>query len=190
MKRFIRSFLFKVFPAVIVVSAVVTFAKPQIEEMLPKIKDKIPSTEVEIAVSEDIVLERATVKRVIDGDTIIVDTDNEKDMRIRFIGIDTPESVHPDDSKNTEEGVKASAYTQKLIPEGTELFLERDKSDTDRYDRYLRYLWLTDDIETNPSTEFIRENMVNGILLDKGIADIATFKPDTKYVDVFKELSK
>lgn len=190
MRGLFKSILFKSFSAVIVLAVVVSVAKPQIEEMLPKFKDKLPSTEIESIIAEGVELERATVKRVIDGDTIIVDTDKEKDMRIRFIGVDTPESVHPDENKNTVEGIKASEYTQKLIPEGTELFLERDKSNKDQYDRYLRYIWLTGDVDANPDLEFVRDNMVNGILLSNGVADIATFEPDTKYVDIFKKLSR
>ena len=45
-----------------------------------------------------------TLKRVVDGDTIIVTNQAGSDLRVRLIGIDTPESVHPDANKNTAEG--------------------------------------------------------------------------------------
>ena len=47
------------------------------------------------------------VVRVIDGDTIVVNY-NGNEEKVRMIGVDTPESVHPDSSKNTEAGVSAS----------------------------------------------------------------------------------
>lgn len=135
-------------------------------------------------------LEKATVDRVIDGDTLIATNEEGTEMHIRFIGIDTPESVHPDESKNTEDGIYASEFTTALLPAGKTIYLEKDVSDIDKYDRYLRYIWLKEDIETNPNIETVKEFMVNGILLDQEWAEIATFKPDVKYVDIFKELAK
>ena len=51
---------------------------------------------------------------VVDGDTIIVDTDDEK-TKVRMIGIDTPESVHNNESLNCEFGKSASEYTKSLL---------------------------------------------------------------------------
>ncbi len=188
-------YLKRLLSGIILVGAI--FTAPFI---IPKTQDQQPESEIidDVEIVEessyscslkDIELEEAIVQRVIDGDTIIADTDNEKDMRIRFIGIDTPESVHPDESKNTEEGVRASEFTEELIPAGTTIYLEKDISDTDPYDRYLRYIWLTDDIPIEYDIGFMRENMVNALLVDEGVADVATYEPDVKYVEIFEALA-
>lgn len=49
-------------------------------------------------------LESVILKRVVDGDTLIATNSNNEDLRIRLIGVDTPESVHPDKDRNTQEG--------------------------------------------------------------------------------------
>ncbi len=81
--------------------------------------------------------------RVVDGDTIIVEIDGKKE-RIRLIGVDTPETVHP--KKPVEHyGKEASAFTRKLT-EGEVVRLEYD-DDTQRRDRYgrlLAYVYLPD----------------------------------------------
>jgi hypothetical protein len=53
------------------------------------------------------------IKQVVDGDTI--KTDNDK-LRVGFI--DTAESVHPDEAKNTAEGKLASEFAQTMLPTG------------------------------------------------------------------------
>lgn len=211
-----KSLLRILLPATFAIGAVIAapFISPKIQHLLPGPDTKVPDnveivqdieetpTDVEehvdrpeeseqgskIELSSDIFLQEATVKRIIDGDTLIADTKEQKDMRIRFIGIDTPESVHPDESKNTKEGIYASEFTESLIPEGTVLYLENDISDTDQYGRYLRYIWLTDELPEELTIEFVKENMLNALLIDEGIADVTTFKPDTKYVEIFKAL--
>lgn len=51
------------------------------------------------------------VVRVVDGDTVILNIDGNK-TRVRLIGIDTPESVAKDKSRNVKEGKVASDYTK------------------------------------------------------------------------------
>ena len=78
------------------------------------------------------------VKRVVDGDTFIL-ANNE---RVRLIGINTPETVHP--SKPVEYfGKEASAFTKKMI-EGKKIMLEYDVQKKDRYGRILAYVYLKD----------------------------------------------
>ncbi|MBO4396448.1 MAG: hypothetical protein J5819_08905, partial [Eubacterium sp.] len=48
---------------------------------------------------------KVTVDRVVDGDTFVYYAGSEQ-IRVRMIGVDTPESVHPDESRNTEWGKK------------------------------------------------------------------------------------
>ncbi len=74
------------------------------------------------------------VKRVIDGDTIELSTG----QRVRYLGVDTPETVHPD--KPIEcYGPEASAANRTLV-EGKRVQLETDISDRDKYGRLLRYV--------------------------------------------------
>ncbi len=76
--------------------------------------------------------------RVVDGDTIVLDG-NEK---VRLIGVDTPETVHP--SKSVEHfGKEASAFTKRIV-EGKRVRLEYDWQKIDKYGRTLAYVYLED----------------------------------------------
>ena len=88
------------------------------------------------------------VERVVDGDTIIV----EGVGRVRLIGVDTPETVHP--NRPVEFfGKEASAFTKRLL-EGKRVRLEYDQERTDRYGRTLAYVYLADGTFVN--AEIIR----------------------------------
>lgn len=115
------------------------------------------------------------VVRVVDGDTIVVDL-NEKQEKVRFLLIDTPESVHRDASKNTEFGKIASDFTKNLL-ENQKVSLEFDVAERDRYGRLLAYVYLDDE-------------MINETLLKEGMAKVTVFQPNVKYVDRFRELEK
>ena len=80
------------------------------------------------------------VVRVVDGDTVIVDMQGEE-KRVRLIGVDCPESVHPDKERNVPYGKIASAFTRSQL-EGRYVVLTADVSDTDQYGRLLRYVYL------------------------------------------------
>jgi micrococcal nuclease len=86
----------------------------------------------------------AVVDRVVDGDTIVVRVQGERE-RIRLIGVDTPETVHPGAPVDCF-GPEASDETTGLLPVGSIVWLESDASqgDADRYDRLLRYVWAPD----------------------------------------------
>ena len=115
------------------------------------------------------------VVRVVDGDTIVVKY-NGVDEKVRLIGIDTPESVHSDESKNTKEGVMVSDYTKKMLTD-KKVGLEFDVSKRDKYGRLLAYVYLDGE-------------MYNKILLKEGYARVATYPPNVKYVDEFVKLQK
>ena len=118
--------------------------------------------------------ERARVTRVIDGDTIVV-LIGGTEYRVRYIGIDTPETVHPTRPVQPY-GPEASEFNKKLV-DGETVFLERDVSQTDEYGRLLRYVWLGDEL-------------VNAVLVREGYAQVATYPPDVKYQHVFLELQR
>lgn len=108
------------------------------------------------------------VIKVIDGDTIKL----ENGGVVRYIGIDTPETVHP--SKPVQcFGEEASKKNKELV-EGKEVRLEKDISDTDKYDRLLRYVYIGD-------------TFVNDYLVRNGYAHSSSYPPDVKYQDQFNQ---
>lgn len=130
--------------------------------------------------------EEATVVKVVDGDTIHVEINGEK-KKVRLILVDTPETKHP--RKPVEfYGKEASAYTTHEL-DGKTVYLEKDVSDTDRYGRLLRYVWL-DIPEGKDLEKDLREKCFNAKLLLQGYANLYTFPPDVKYVDYFRFFEK
>ncbi|MDU0893638.1 MAG: thermonuclease family protein [Anaerococcus sp.] len=134
------------------------------------------------------IFEVATITDVTDGDTVTVGIYGTG-YKTRLIGVDTPETVHP--SKPVEfMGKEASDFTKEQLQD-KKIWLEKDVSDTDRYDRLLRYIWIEEpsDIE-NPTYEDVRDKMFNGILVRDGYANISTFPPDVKYQDYFARIEQ
>lgn len=115
------------------------------------------------------------VVRVVDGDTIVIDY-NGTGEKVRLIGIDTPESVHPDADKNTKWGNTASDYTKYMLS-GKYVGVEFDVEQTDKYGRLLAYVYLDG-------------KMYNKTLLENGFAKVSTYPPNVKYVDEFVQLQK
>jgi len=103
------------------------------------------------------------ISRVIDGDTIEL----EGGARVRFIGVDTPEVV---DSRTAVQcfGPEASAYTKQLLAGGF-VVLKKDITDTDKYGRLLRYVYLPDG------------TFVNLKLVADGYAYASTYPPDVAH---------
>jgi len=119
--------------------------------------------------------------RVVDGDTIIVKYNGEK-TRVRLIGINSPESVHEDESKNTQEGRDASAFLKEYLADTDKVWLEFDVEQKDQYERVLAYVWLS------PEGINIEEDMLNGIIVKEGYADARSYKPNVKYQEALEEL--
>ncbi len=121
----------------------------------------------------DAVEANATVVRVVDGDTLVVDIGGV-DERLRLIGINTPESV----DRNRPVmcfGKEASAHLAELVPPGTAIRIERDVEARDRYDRLLGYVSRASD------GDFVNLRMVTD-----GFADQYTFPPNVEHVDTFR----
>jgi len=106
-----------------------------------------------------------TVTRVIDGDTIVIDSG----QRVRYIGIDTPE-VYPEREAYGMESWQAN----RGLVEGKEVRLERDVSETDKYGRLLRYV-------------YVHGVLVNAELVRLGLAEARGYPPDTKYQDLLEQ---
>lgn len=119
-------------------------------------------------------LTEALVTRVVDGDTIDVLIEGEE-FRVRYIGIDTPETVDPRRPVGCF-GVEASQRNHDLVDEMT-VGLEKDVSETDRFGRLLRYVWLDD-------------QMVNAALVAGGYATASAYPPDVAYSDMFLDLQR
>jgi len=115
----------------------------------------------------------ATVLRVVDGDTIEVEIEGET-HKVRYIGIDTPETVDPRRPVGCF-GEEASAANKALV-EGLTVGLEGDVSDTDIFGRLLRYVWLND------------SEMVNAILVREGYAQSSAYPPDVRHQELFDGL--
>lgn len=123
------------------------------------------------------------VARVVDGDTAIIRVNGE-DRRVRFLGVDTPETVHP--TKGVQPyGKEASNFTKESLT-GRNVWLEYDKSPTDRYNRHLAYIWLSRPTQINEAT--IRREMFNAKLLADGYAKVTIIKPNNRYEKLFKEI--
>jgi len=137
---------------------------------------KKPTKAVETRIADG---DTAVVTRIVDGDTIVVacrvdgDTIQEK---VRFIGVDAPESVHPDASRNTALGKMASDFTKKHLLNKV-IRIEFDVSKRDQYGRLLAYVWSGD-------------TMFNEFLVEHGYAKVATFPPNVKYVERFTSAQK
>jgi micrococcal nuclease len=125
-------------------------------------------------------LEAATVARVVDGDTFEL-TDGRK---VRLIGVNTPEST----TRTELYGKEASNYTSSKLA-GKTVWLQKDVSETDRYGRLLRIVWLqipTDDMNESE----IRTKMFNADLVLNGYAEPSTYPPDVKYADYFRKFAR
>ena len=86
---------------------------------------------------------RATVTKVIDGDTIVVRIGGQEE-HVRLLGIDTPET-HKPDSPVECFGPEAASRLGVLLPKGTVVRLVRDVEARDRYDRLLAYVYRDQD---------------------------------------------
>lgn len=130
----------------------------------------------------------ATIERVVDGDTIIV-TKEGKSVKVRMIGVNTPESVHSDASKNTPEGKKASNYTKSRLEKGQIVYLEYDTEPQDIYGRDLAYVWTTNRCVTNSFSDFCRFNY-GAELLQNTYCEAVYYEPNGKYRDWYEQLEQ
>jgi len=139
--------------------------------LIPPLPASADTPQPELALTE------GKVSRVVDGDTLDVVVGGQT-YKVRIIGVDTPETVDPN-SPVMCYGKEASAETQRLVDmAGGKVLLEKDVSETDRYGRLLRYVWLE-----HPDGR----RMLNLELVKGGYAQVSTFPPDVKYVELFTQ---
>ena len=111
------------------------------------------------------------ITKVIDGDTVEL----ENGQRVRYIGIDTPETKDP----NRPVGCYGEEAYQKnkSLVEGKRVRLEKDVSETDKYGRLLRYVYIGD-------------QFINELLVKEGFANASSYPPDIKHQELFKKAEK
>ena len=132
---------------------------------------------------------KAKIERVVDGDTAIIsfvfdDGSKYSKERVRFLGVNTPETVHP--NKPVEfYGKEASNFTKSELTDKT-VWLQTDVEVKDRYGRMLAYVWLKEPSKKDLDDEAaIRENMFNAKLLLDGYAQLMTVQPNSRYSNLF-----
>lgn len=115
----------------------------------------------------------ARVVRVVDGDTIVAHVDGE-DEYVRYIGVDTPETVKPDTPVQCY-GPPASDENHRLV-EGQTVRLTFDREVRDDYGRLLAYVHLG-------------ERFVNAELVRRGYARTLAIEPNTSHAGEFQRLA-
>ncbi len=195
-KKF-RKFLIPIISCVILYSLFFYYKKIDIEnrtEGLKKeniiIEEKTDSKSSEnkdsaVTENEELLYEVAILKKVIDGDTIEIKKDGVI-KKVRLLMIDAPESVHQNSSKNGEFGKKASEFLKNYLNESLnkEIYLVKDISDVDKYNRLLRYVYVK-----KPSGDLKKSYLetANAHMLEEGYANFVTYPPD---ISLSKELLK
>jgi endonuclease YncB( thermonuclease family) len=124
-----------------------------------------PSVPITVVVSTPAGGDTAIVTRVIDGDTIDV-TINGQPFTVRYVGINTPER----DEVCYSEARNANA----ALVQGQTVRLVRDVSETDRFGRLLRYVYVGD-------------TFVNQALVEQGWAEAVSYPPDTAYLATLQQ---
>lgn len=116
------------------------------------------------------------VTKVIDGDTFWV-ADGVDKIKVRFIGIDAPETRNSGRKKKGHFGEEAKAYVTKAALHKW-VRLELDVKEKDQYQRLLAYIYLEDG------------TFLNAHLIANGYAVLDTYPPNVKYVDLFTDLQQ
>jgi micrococcal nuclease len=112
------------------------------------------------------------VTRVVDGDTIEVDLDGREEY-VRYIGVDTPETVKPDTPVQCF-GPQAHRFNARLV-EHRRVRLVFGVERHDVYGRLLAYVYLGD-------------RFVNATLVRRGLARTLTIPPNDRFANRFKRL--
>lgn len=115
----------------------------------------------------------AKVVRVVDGDTIVVEANGNKE-RVRYIGVDTPESVKP--NTPVECYAKVASHLNEELVGGKTVVLTPGSEQRDRYGRLLAYVRTKDGVDVN------RE------LIARGAAKTLEITPNTQRADEFSVL--
>ncbi|OAB40800.1 thermonuclease family protein [Paenibacillus glacialis] len=128
----------------------------QIVKDYPELKDK----EYEIT----------TIKRIVDGDTF----ETGSGQKVRLIGVNTPEVF----GEVQYYGQEASDFSKQRL-KGQTVYLFKDVSETDKYDRLLRFVFIKDD-----------PIMFNETLIVQGNANTMSISPNVLFTKKFSSLKR
>jgi len=119
---------------------------------------------------------QARVIRVVDGDTIAVTIDGSRE-KVRYIGIDTPETKKP----NTPVQCfgKAATHENERLVGRQNVRLVLDAEARDRYGRLLGYVYRAKD-----------GVFVNAELVRRGFATTLTIPPNVRFATLFSKLAR
>jgi len=112
--------------------------------------------------------ETGNVVDIIDGDTIDVMLNGQR-VRVRYVGVNTPE-------RNEPCYAEATAANAALVRDKT-ITMVKDQSETDIYDRLLRYIYVGD-------------TFVNAQLVAQGYAEAVLYEPDNARYNEFLNLER
>lgn len=155
------------------------------QQVSPAAQTQTKSTTAEQGENKSLPVIKATVTRVVDGDTVHVSI-NGRDETVRMIGVNTPETHHP--NKPVEYyGPEAEKYTHSQL-DGKQIWLQKDVQERDKYGRLLAYIWLEQ--PTSDSESEVWAKMYNAKLLLDGYAQVMTIPPNVKYADLFVKLQR
>jgi micrococcal nuclease len=112
--------------------------------------------------------QRVRVVEVYDGDTIVVRIAGEE-VEVRYIGIDAPE-------RGTGNIFRRATRANSRLVDGKRVWLEKDVSETDQFDRLLRHVW----IKVDGAWKLVSTDLVR-----RGLAEAVSYPPDTLFDHVF-----
>lgn len=116
-----------------------------------------------------------TLKKFVDGDTFWIDDSTATGIKVRLIGMDTPESRNVFKKKKHPMGKEVASYVETLL-NGHRIRLELDVQKKDQYGRILAYVFLEDGTH------------LNAHLVEKGYGWLMTVPPNVKFADEFYRL--
>jgi micrococcal nuclease len=118
-----------------------------------------------------------SIKKFVDGDTFWVKDGSKKGLKVRLIGVDTPENQARFGKPEEFYGDEASHYTkQKLMNKKVKLVFDKDRFDS--FGRTLAYVYIEDGAFLNAS------------LVENGYAEVMTVKPNNKFETLFNKLEE
>lgn len=113
------------------------------------------------------------VKRVIDGDTFVIIDQFGTEEKVRLIGINAPESRNSGYKQKEFFGVESKRFLSSFLT-GEKVRLVFDVQKRDKYGRLLAYVYL------------LNGSFLNELLVKEGYAQVATYPPNVKFVDTFR----
>ena len=114
-------------------------------------------------------IEKVTLASSIDGDTAHFYTQDGEYMKVRYLGIDTPESTY----EKEPWGKAASEYMKNLLYNAKEIVLEKGDGSKDTYGRYLAYVW-------------VDGKLANLLMVQQGYSS-SMIGVNSKYYEIFNE---